>query len=304
MPWEEVQNVLMGAIALMRDEAAGKSWLDGLPTSEDGDLLGICLAIDVVSDATPKSVLAGALDGLGVGLDSRSRFHDAVNNHAPTLRCQSQLMPKTPEGVVYVRILELGDFIEYYLRPVYRYTTDPSDVATVRRLFLRKTPRALGDIRNPWSGRHQVVWVLPQREVLEAIKPPRSADDAATELADRLGLALKGGVGPGNGLELVAVTYPATFEADYATRCRQPRVFDAAWEAPGTLYMSHGREDNWGRTRSCTGTKPQMSERVHPELRSISDAFSLTHVGVARPPATDRSTMVLEAYERLKAAES
>jgi hypothetical protein len=303
MCWNTVRETLISAVALTRDSSAGTAWVDQLPSAADGDLLGVCLAIDLISGATKPETVAQIVDDVrDEDGDARSKFYQAVNRCVPSVRCQSRLTLSTPDAVSYMRIIELGDFILYYLRPVYPYTTDPADVATVRRLFLRRTPRPLGDITNPWSGRHQIVWVIPEQEVQAALTRSVTGNDAAVELADRLGLALNGGVGPGNALELIAVTYPTSFESDHGIQCHQPTTFDANWSAPGTLYVSHGRNDGWGRTRSCSGTRQQMPERVHSELPRLTDGFSLTPIGVAPPPSTDRSAILDEACHRLDTA--
>lgn len=303
MCWQAARETLMGAVVLTRNSSAGTAWLEQLPDAVDGDLLGICLAIDLISGAIASKTIAEIIDDLPDGNgDARSKFYDAVNRRVPSVRCQSQLTPTTVEPTSYVRVIELGDFILYYLRPTYPYTTDPADVATVRRLFLQRTPRPLGDITNPWSGRHQIVWVVPQQEVQNVLVASANANVAAAELADRLGLALNGGVGPNNALELLAVTYPLSFESDHGIRCHQPTSLDANWGNLETLYVSHGRDDGWGRTRSCGGTRPGMPERVHSEIPRLNDGFTLSALGVTAPPSTNRSNILDDACGRLTVA--
>ena len=285
----------------MREPAVGVKWVECLSTSEDGELLGICLAIDLEAESVTPSQIALVLDGVSKNKDARAGFYAAVQHHEPTVRCASRHLADPADfEAVYVRIMELGDFITYYLKEPYGYNTEPADVETVRKLFLRAEGRTLGDINPPWSGKHQIVWVVSRRDILGDGPPRVLGDDAAANLADILGLGMKGGVGPGNSLEIVMVVYPPDFEMTFATRCRQPTAFDANWETAGTLYMSEGRGNAWGLTRSCSGRPDGLPERVHPELARIDRSFVLYPLGVTIPPKVDRTRMNDQAYDRLE----
>ena len=302
MNWDDVLLILRPALELTVSSTRANEWIEGMRATDDGELLGICLAIDVRNGAIDRSDLAAVVSAVVPTGDGRRDFSQAMDIVGRPL-CATRLRDKAPTpDTVYARVLELGSFIHYYLRPQYHYSaTEPNDVAEVRRVFFGNgTQRChLGDINETWSGEGSLIWVL-DKEDLQTVAEHVPSDTAATSLCEDLGLHLPDGVGILGYPELLLVTYPSDFESSFDRRCVQPTTFDANWARDDIHYISFVKRDQWGRTRSCSGAKPiAVKERVHLEFDGLTDDFYAEIVGCATPPTSDRSTITAHAYARL-----
>lgn len=291
--WEIVEGVLIERLsAHFSEPEQGRAWVESLRAcDDDGFLLGVSLAIDLLSETVDAATLAKGLAKLPQDLNPVISF-----GRMPRTACVSECACEmTYEHRHYVRVMELSSFITYFLKLI----PDPATVDAVRREYLAD-PRAgtLGEIERPWSGARGVVWVLPAAEY----EPIRAEHQrmAAELLNDVLGLGYETGCGADEKPEFIAVRYPPDFEEQYSIRPRKPTSLDAAWE-PAGFYISYPNEDGWGRTHSCSGADILQRERVHGTLERLSDEFTIESVGDCMPPRKNRRKLTERAFQRLLA---
>lgn len=295
--WNHVAQILAPIITKMKNPRVGRLWLNKLKITPTGQRLAICLAIDLLSKSLTGALVVAVLDKIPKYFNDPIAAFTTACDAVGTTKFASRYSghPQTDEP--YVRILELGDFILFYLYDR-GYTLEEEDVERVRAAYLDKpegTP--LGDIRKPWSGSRGTIWVTSKKEVTDL--QGNSGGKFPEVLADVLGLSLPSSVGPYNTLDLVAVEYPLG-----RPECWQPTCFDVGWTNGGGLYVSYGYEDRWGRTHSCSGNPPRMRERIHKTLEPLTDEFRLRRVGPAPKPAINADALLAAAYARLKLPQS
>jgi hypothetical protein len=272
-------------------------WIRELANSSDGCLLGLCIAIDLLSGAVTPQRFGEVVSLVETSFtDPRSAFARAIAAHRnPDLfSCSSRIRSDPLLGPDrYVRILTLRDFVTYYAGPTYGFTLDAADIAEVKRIFGR-AGASLEDIDQWWSGGNGVVWVGSWADATDVISADKAK--AATLLNDRFGLGRSPSSGPG-AADFVAVLYPHSF--DRITKCRQPTTFDTSWAYAGTFFVSapgHG----WGLTQSCSGKRLGLRERVHGPFRSLTEAYSIEFIGESEHLSTDRAALLQEAGGRFR----
>lgn len=330
MSWHEVERVLLTEmVSLMNHRGKGKRWVKALMNCEDGELLGACIAIDIISDSIHPLVFAGIVDkispsfvmrvasgigsltgrlktatsGSNVGIpirklfaaDNRKEFGKIVNRQQEYVNyvCTSRLRPNPSDAdVQYARVLELGDFIEYYIGR--GYTSSPTQVQRIKTMYFDKGGGVkLGEVEGWWKTRLPNVWVMPFDD-LETLVRGVSDNKRGEVVCDSMGLNIYEGVAPDGRPDLVAVVYPKPFSVG----CRQPSTLDAWWIDAGRFYVSHLKVDNWGRTHSVSGTKQSQRERVHSLFKDLTSGFQTYYIGIATPPVEDRNALLDAAYDR------
>jgi hypothetical protein len=299
MAWKKVRAFLEAAlIDRLRDPSLGRDWLDSLVDSLDGRRLGACIGIDLRSGAVqselyvevlnclarpfvdPAEAFARALEGFPARKDliARSAFNQAACN----------------DSLSYVRVLDLAAFIKFYASPGYSYSL--GDAMEVRRIFLEEFDgKTLEDVKTPWSGPRDRIWVLPADD-LSQHEIPGDGDQTARVLNDVLGLGKEVGLPPSTPPELIYVRYPKDYDA---CACAQPTALDAEWSRRGGYYLSYANLDHWGRTQSCSGRPEYCRERVHGELPSgLDERFSASQIGRTAPVIRNRVALLRQAYRR------
>ena len=300
MSWDQVRQVLLEEIiVLMRDPAKGREWLNQLEYCEDGKRLGACIVIDTLSGAMKSKAFADILEGIDLLIGDSRRAFGAVAGDPPdpALICASCFEGDDLDAPdAYARVVELGGFIDYYVGPVYhRSSLDPEDVNDVRAdFFMDGTNENWPDLNVEWSGRFGRVFVSSRRE-LDQLLLGVPENERGTMVNDALGLGFEAGVGPDGKAELVAVQYPTSV----ALRAYQPTTFDVPWLDPGGYYISFGNVDRWGRTQSCSGTKPQVRERVHKGFGDSLSHYQGLYIGVSLSVLDDQATLLRESFRRV-----
>lgn len=297
--WKRVAKILSErVIRLMKDSAKGRKWLAGLEDCEDGVLLGICIAIDVESGALPGSVFASILDKVDASAtNARRAFGRAIAKHPAAHNFVCAGFPAAPlkEDDCYVRVIELLEFIKFYLTPSHYLTLNPADVAKARKIYFgRKQENSLGDINTWWTGGNGRVWITSHKE-LDQLLEGRSDDEKGTVINDSLGLGKPRGGGKDGEPLFMIIKYPRNFSIG----CCQPTTLDTSWTLPGGYYVSYVKQDSWGRTQSCTGTLQQCRERVHSGFKNLTSEYSALPIGPASKVDQDRSKLLMEAFSRL-----
>ncbi len=291
--------------------SAGCEWLTALSQNNTGRLLLVCLAIDLKAEAMSPDQFNDVLNALPQdSIDicqaiARKLLVDA-HSTSPRWICGSRL----PSGILdtkerFIRVLELGDFIRFYVRPSLAKGMRPEQVEEVLRQFFDDDDgMTLGDISAWWTGGHGRVWVLPLSEFLQ-LRDRANPREPGSVYLDALGLPFPPGegVGLGGSPHVVAVEYPdyGTLSAEKNCEPKQPTALDATWDSPSPMYVSHGKEDGWGRTHSCTGQKYLESrygtarERVHGKFEGLTWHFRALNVGPASPQFGLQTEKVLSA---------
>jgi hypothetical protein len=295
--WEHVIQILSPVFDLMADHAKGARWLEEAKVTNNGQRLAVCLAIDIASGALDRTLAASILDRLQSGAkDAEANFASIQGESTSFTSSFSARVPST--SIPYVRVLELGDFILYYL-PATAETLDEVSVERVRLKYLSDPEGySLGEITAWWSGSRDTVWITSSEDV-EWLKQQYPAGEFASTLMDALGLTFSHGVGSGGKFELVAVTYPT----DAPVACWQPTALDSGWARGGGFYLSYVKQDNWGRTQSCSGDLPSIRERIHKKFQGLTDDFYLRGIGNTGKPPADEVKLLQAAYERLDLVE-
>jgi hypothetical protein len=297
--WKRVAKVLSDkVISMMKDSAKGRKWLAGLEECQDGALLGICIAIDVESGALPGPLFAEILDKVDLSTsDARRAFARAIAKHPSAHNFVCAGFPAAPlkEDDCYVRVIELLEFIKFYLTPSHYLTLNPADVAKARKIYFgRKQANSLEDINAWWTGGNGRVWITSHKE-LDQLLEGHSDEEKGTIINDSLGLGKKRGGGKDGEPLFMIIKYPRNFSVG----CCQPTTLDTSWTKPGGYYVSYVKQDSWGRTQSCTGTLQRCRERVHSGFKNLTSEYSALPIGRASKVDEDRSKLLLEAFCRL-----
>ena len=303
MSWEQALDILKQVVATMRNDAEGTEWLGRLEQIECGDAhrLGYCIAIDIASGALTIAQYAEILDGVNIAETcSRRAFAITPIVTSKTLKCVSSLVVPPDKTQRYIRVLTLGNFIDYYRKD---RTHNPDDVVAVYdEHFADYGPKDLAGVREIWSGEDGIVWVMP-KEDYDALSVGRTRDELATLLNDALGLRKapttltedERKAGLHDDREFVGVLYPAGFDG-----ARQPTTLDATWRDFGSYYVSAGGADGWGRTVSCSGKESPVRERVHKEFKKSMADFEGFGIGHVTAQTLDRTALLEIADRRLE----
>jgi hypothetical protein len=299
--WNEVSRFLSDQFSSFVERGRIDAWLDSL-TTDEGKALAVCLAIDLLSKAVEsEDVAIVAHDLAELAHRGTDAFALAVDKDPQKSKfiCISRLPKHNPAltRASYVRVIELLSFLMFCANPAYGFGLGQKGRAEFLRMFppFAETGIDVDDVAACLSGNRGRVWVLPKEQFEEILQ--NNSDGAATFLNDALGLGYPVGGGPNGEPEFLAVIYPPEFKE----RCCQPTAFDAVWGG-ANFYLSHGDDDGWGRTHSCSGTKPPLKERVHPAIEKIPNGFYLLYVGTAQTPDPNRDAYLSAAIERYKSA--
>jgi hypothetical protein len=294
MNWQLVERIIRDKIiAKMTKPNNGIRWMQGLHTCKDGYLLGVCIAIDVESGALDPKTYADILDGLRLPLkDARLAFGRVVRSQR-FLGLTNFVSTKLNPTDSYVRIMDLVDFIEYYIHPDFKLTSSPRDIHIVKAMFFKKRPPAsLSLIRNWTAGPTGRVWIISNKEYKSLVRG-KGEREGSTLLNDAVGLGYKRKVGKEP--EIIALLYPPKFSVGVY----QPTSLDAQWVRPGGYYVAFGEYDSWGRTHSVSGIHQPVSERIHSLFKGLTHEYRLETVGASRPIKPDRGKLLEEAFRRL-----
>ena len=300
-------------IARMKNPARGGAWLSDLAASHRGQLLMLNVAFDAQVKALSLETCAAVLDFLPAPLgDGCNEF--AVARTAFEREFLGQLsVPESngnpdlqPEDEGYVRVLEIGNFTYYYVRPGTGRGLSAEEIGEVRRQYFGESASAsFEDITQVWKGKNGRVWVLREDDFQKLMRQPvlvltvEAGDSFQGEnIRNALGLPMLSGYGPHGGPELVAVHYPP--------RCiglqpRQPTSLDADWESAHVFYVSYGLVDGWGMTHSLSVDLQGCRERVHGPFQPLTAEFFGQYIGEARPLSiseTDHMQVVGVAAQR------
>jgi hypothetical protein len=90
--WNDVKSILASTvIPLMKDPESGKKWVAALENCADGERLGICIAIDVISGSLNPQLFADIIENIDPNSpDVRAEFGKIINE-AP--RCDEFIVP-------------------------------------------------------------------------------------------------------------------------------------------------------------------------------------------------------------------
>jgi len=297
--WKDIRKFLKDkVVSQMKDQARGNAWLKGLRLSRDGERLGICMAIDIRSNALEPTIFAEILEHVDLKIgDSRVAFAQAlVKLIDERFNCPSKYKtPPETEGNDYVRVLKMDDLIRYYIGPT-AITPNPKPHELrhyVKTYFEDKEQLALGEFDRCWCGRRERVWVLERSEYERLRDEAAKTGGLPTVLMDALGF---GGLSVIDDYvpELIAVLYPPKIPVHSA----QPTAVDAEWTSEGGFYLSYHNEDQWGRTRSSSGKLPPVKERVHPKIEKLTDDYVAVRLGAPAELAVDTNGILKTAYAR------
>src|ERR1044071_5905520 len=107
MDWTDVKNLLLSeVVAGMANPKHGEEWVESLGKCADGERLGICIAIDVLSRAIPPQTFTDVVESIDPKApDVREEFGKAISasHRCDDLVCSSGHYPDAADGVVYAR---------------------------------------------------------------------------------------------------------------------------------------------------------------------------------------------------------
>jgi len=295
--WKDVATLLRATLApTVSSTTKLARWIEQLRKVPDGEILGVCLAIDLASKSLSGNLIGKIIDILDVSrANQRLQFQLAVDNHPDSrnLVCASMIFgPPLGNPDSYARILSVEAFITHFVGPSMPAYLPLSALSKrqVKRRFLNSRGGNLGTIDRWWSGRRGVTWVL-SASALRALAPKNRLRDSASVVNDALGL------GHPISTELMMVVYPKGI--DNFIQLKAPTVLDNDWEHPGGFFISLGGANGWGLTQSCSGEYPGIPERVHGGIKNPSDKFKTLPLGEVAKFSTDRDRLIKEAYRRL-----
>lgn len=298
--WNDVVVILQEKLqGIVRDKSSLIHWLNNLKNSEDGQQLGICLTIDLLSGSLRDHLIATILASVNFGdPDARKAFGEALEAHPERdiFYFVSMLSSPSLRSDAYVNVLHINKFITCYAHPAHGILLSPDGIAeTKRRYFCSANGRSMEDAKIWWPGRRGIVWVTSKMDY-EAKLNSASPTSRASVLKDALGLTRPHWLEKGGMYELVAVLYPESF----GHPCLQPTSLDVWWRDPGHFYLSYGEYDGWGRTQSCSGKESAMRERIHRGFEGLGDGFRAFYVGIVTDEVANRDLLLPEAYSRVE----
>lgn len=299
--WIDVETYLTNKIIpLLKSRRVGKEWLRKLPIDNFGMLLGINMAIDIASGAIPPEVFVNIIDSIkSPFFNARLAFFKAQNNHPKKdeFVCASKINTPILTNNTYLRVLEIEDFADYYVRPSFSFLPyDPPDIKEIRRRYFKKRT-SLANIDNWYNGSYNRVWVMSKAE-FNSICSSYPKHDHGSIFNDALGIGYKYGGGLKGKPEMVAIEYPKNF----SLVCKQPTLLDSQWKIEPIWYISENNKDGWGRTQSCSGTYDGIKERVHSSFKNLSRKYFAVYIGLSKTPMMNENALMNEAYYRFEIA--
>lgn len=276
---------------VIEDRAAFESWISRLIAEPEGLRLATCLAFDLHLERVASKLIPAIAEVFGSMTQYLSeepvlafaRAVELTNRRKDLLTSVMVTHAGEETQASYVRVLRLQAFITCYVgHTAYDYTLDAADINEVRKLYF-SGPASLEDVTQPWSGRHNIVWICSFHEFQDVLE---SAKDPASFLNDALGLGFT--LDPlGAVPELVAITYPPGHPAE----SYQPRSLHADWDSTN-FFVPHWDEDGWGRTHSCSGARGPLKERVHKAYQTgLSAEYHGRYLGPVASLVPDRDAL-------------
>jgi hypothetical protein len=318
--WLEIRRFLEHILAgHLERHPEHHNWIIGLETAEDGERLGACLAIDLISEALSPAWVQAVLERLNFRqVDARWAFGVALEEHPEheqLLMLSGTASASSPdEG--YAHVMPVQKFITSYAGPADGYTSLSTDsIAEVkRRYFSEGTGTTLEDIDIWWTGKTGLVWVTSGNDLLSimssaapgqveatlqnTIGSVRPSPGVASAVKNALGLVRPWILPEGLEYYLIAIQYPLEFPH----RCAPPTTLDAYWTHPGQYYLSWHKPDGWGRTHNCLGERPHLRERVHQVFEGLGEGYRAFALGAVKVGPESRPGLLDEAYRRFAEA--
>lgn len=299
MKWKQVESILRKeVVSRMRYPKKGDEWLSAIPKCIDGQLLAVCMTIDVKSGAVDPQEFASILDALKPPFkDARRSFGLYVRKYGHRYIGSTNFVSHTlPRDDSYMRIMEMKDFIDFYVTPTMKMTSNARDIHKIRAMFFRKGGQfPLGCITEWTTGKTGRVWVTSRKRYRKLAAARRKEDDRATDVNDALGLGYRRGVHKNTPPEMVALIYPYGL----GVGVYQPTTLDASWANPGNWFVAFCDHDTWGRTHSVSGTLKPMTERIHSGFKGLTNDYKTERIGEARLAVENRAAQLAEACRRL-----
>lgn len=287
-------------ISNLADPGSGDMWLSSLMTTLGGQLLAICMAIDLCVGAVPAAVYIEILNSLPPHRNMPCQeFAEALTKkleYASSLIGSASAGTKLDQEDHYVRVMEIGEFAFYYDKQRSGRGLRPEEVSEVEEeYFAEPAEETLAHV-GVWTGKNGRVWVVAAQD-LQAVRPLLQEQFPGTPVMDAIGLNYRVGFGINGTPRLVAVHYPES--ASFDPPPRQPTAIDADWAAEHVFYVSYGSVDHWGRTHSCSGVRPECRERIHHTIYDLTEQWRCEKIGDAEPvELIDLSHVLLAACER------
>ncbi len=283
--WTTIREFLTRELADEIPSGQLKAILDLLEQEKHGKRLAISLALDLKNGAIKRPELARILKSI----DPETAVCPQFQSLTPGLQCTCDLpvQPLDPADR-YVRVLNLNSAHTYYVNPnMPGYTMDSSDLKDAKEQLAGWQKKGIPPLIRTYSGYRNVVWVTRWTKV----DPVLPREDAATQLNDRLGLAL---TGEPPLRELWAFCYPH----DFFIVCRRPTTFDASWSGDAPFLPAARPTDEWGQTHPCKKGSESLPERVHAGFDGYMHFFSVHHVGLAEPLEVDWDDVLASGFDR------
>ncbi len=297
--WAKVVTILKQELLPYVNRSGSVSeWLDGLNATPDDQRLAISLAVDLKNGAyseETKLLIAEILDLLDhSAVDRSAEFGLKLEGHPKRqdLYCTSRFIgPDSAD--LYVCVMSLARFITC-AGSAFGFTDNVEDKNRLRKRFGAEfRARALAGYGTWWGGENRIVWVTCARRFIENWGEMDPAKRASA-IKDALGIATKPHIFVAYPVEYVGVEYPSEF----GRPTHQPTALDAWWQDSGQWYLSYGKLDSWGRTRSISGTHEPQVERVHRafQFEQVGSNYSIWYLGTAVESVQDQKALLRAAY--------
>ena len=269
-------------------------WARRLRESIRGGLLMTSIAIDVRADAVPIDTFVEIVNWwpYAEAFDPCLHLANALTQDV-TKRyiCISRHQAEDHTDNDYVRIVELGSFIEYFVRPNTGSNLTHDEVWDLWESF--KEEGDLSGFERWWCGGRGRTWVLPLEEY-HNLDSQKEESNPGTVFFDSLGIAYQDGFGRKHEPFALAMVYPPRFKRAGCSFA-QPTALDANWASDAVFYVSSGKADAWGRTKSCIGAKRECRERVHGRFKPLTPDFKVIEIGSSAPMEVSDGRHVLHA---------
>ena len=304
-------------LALEITEMLGRSfpsntsnWLRQLQDDGDGDLLALCLGIDIATHEKLTPLYINLIDDCVVftpASSPRLAFHQAMSAHKANAsdwiglakRCGGYGFGGEPEVHAHITAAR-------FVAKFFAYGSDAQeDIERLERFFKKRRGKA----RMPLQAREhlsgapsQAVFVADLNDVSELVDAANDKKAAAAAIIDQYGLAY-----PFDSVRIVYFEYPKCPGSPQFDDIvfAQPTAISRSWySSTGEWFISASdrKPKGWGKTQNCTGlyeeSKRGKKERVHEGLTVPRKAYLAHWIDEVSVPPLDRTCLIEEAWKR------
>ena len=301
MDWKNVETFftdnILNVTTSKEDYEKGLKWLKKLSLTQDGKRLATCIVIDIKCKAIKVEIYSSLISSIkDVYLDPMHAFDEACRSFSVYPRSNYGQKNEATVDDLYVRVMTGSTFFKQYqlIEPdggLYR------DYFDLKKHKLPNIENKINLSLSKWVNRSKnIAWIQPIKEFKE-ILADNNDESLATIVADKFGLPIE--FTNEEDYTLLCLSFDKKY---FKEQCFQPTAFEGSWKYFGGFYISHYKEDEWGRTCSISGNCSCSKERIYQEFNINEIPISIKEIGFAKKISENRNNLLNEAFSRFNRA--